>query len=112
MIAYLDGVVTDETADSIVVVNNGLGYLVYSAARATPLWIHSITNAETGTKLYGFVSKADRAFFVRLLSVDGVGPKTAMAIVSSGAALSIPALCAVKGVGAKTAAKICAELSP
>jgi len=93
VIAHLEGSVLERVGDAeLVVVVAGVGYRVTVDARGTDvgdivqLWIHAITG-ETGTRLYGFETTAERDLFVELLSVKGVGPKTAFAIVSRGVGL-------------------------
>ncbi len=116
MIAYLVGKVIERGRQHAVILTGGVGYEV-KCAPSIPnqgadvmLYVHSITKEETGTRLYGFASYEERAAFVQLLGVEGVGPTTAMNLLShmGTAALTAPALalCAVKGVGKKTAEKI------
>lgn len=117
MIAYLKGVVVDRGSDSevtiaIASVGYCIGYRVLVDARGTrendeiELWIYSITR-EQGTTLYGFETRAERKFFVDLLEVEGVGPKTAMAVISSGVNVrDLAKLRTVKGIGKQTAEKI------
>ena len=74
---------------------------------------------EDGWALYGFDAEYDRSLFQRLLTATGVGPKLALAIVSTlGAARvvrslkegDIGALCTVPGIGKKTAERMIVEL--
>jgi len=123
VIAHLEGSVLERVGDAeLVVVVAGVGYRVTVDARGTDvgdivqLWIHAITG-ETGTRLYGFETTAERDLFVELLSVKGVGPKTAFAIVSRGVGLVRDALhrsdvraLIGKGCGPKTADSIVAQL--
>ena len=81
------------------------------------LAFHSVR--EDDEVLFGFATADERALFVQLTSVSGVGPKIAIAILS-GASISELAtaiaggdakrISAIKGVGKKTAEKICVEL--
>ena len=113
MIAYLVGKIIERGKQHAVVLCGGVGYAV-SVPPSIPdqgetvmLYVHSITNAETGTRLFGFASYEERARFCELLAVDSVGPVTALAIVAANADVrDVKSLCAVRGVGAKTAAKI------
>lgn len=114
MIAFLEGLVLERIGDAEIVlaVAGGVGYRVVVDCRGdrvddkVALWIHSITG-ETGTRLFGFTTRDERDYFVQLLSIDGVGGKTAMSIIASGAnPHNLGSLCAVKGVGKKTAEKI------
>ncbi|HVY63931.1 MAG TPA: OB-fold domain-containing protein [Gammaproteobacteria bacterium] len=103
MIAYLSGELLEKGPDYVVLLAGDVGYRVQTTAPHGPLWVHAITG-ETGTRLYGFQTQPERDRFVELLGVDGVGPKTAMAIGMT--PLTSAALCAVRGVGKKTAEKI------
>lgn len=75
---------------------------------------------QDGMELYGFLTEADRRFFEHLVSVSGVGPKTAMSILRKGpraaleraiAARDIDYLTRVVGLGKKAAEKLAIELS-
>jgi len=106
----------------------GVGYLVQCGSRTLgrmsegePSRLHIETHVrETAITLYGFDSEDDRAWFVRLQSVQGVGPKAALAILDiltpgqilSAASLEDKAAFArASGVGPKLAGRIAIELS-
>ena len=91
MIASLAGTVGAVSRDSIVVEAGGVGYRVYVSpsviASAAPgsrlkLFTHHVFR-EDQQALYGFRSVEELGFFGLLLTVTGVGPKVAMAIVGS-----------------------------
>lgn len=91
MIASLDGIVGAVALDSLVVEVGGLGYRVYASpavlSTATPggrlkLFTHHVFR-EDQQALYGFRTVEELGFFGLLLTVTGVGPKVAMAIVGS-----------------------------
>lgn len=115
MIAYLSGIVLERAGAELVVIprsGEGVGYRVATAGvdveetDHVALWIHSVTG-ESGTKLFGFAVSAERDLFVRLLGVEGVGPKTALAVVAAKAdPKARRELRMVKGVGDRTAARI------
>jgi len=74
---------------------------------------------EDDEALYGFAAEAEKAMFMKLTGVSGVGPKIALAILSGSGigelSLAIASgnakrIAAIKGVGKKTAEKICVEL--
>ena len=74
---------------------------------------------EDEVNLYGFLNKIDGAFFVELLKVQGVGPKLALKIIGEFSSHqvagfiqngNIDSLCAVSGLGKKTASKMVLEL--
>ncbi len=91
MIASVDGIVGAVAFDSLVIEVGGIGYRVYAApgvlATATPggrlkLHTHHLVR-EDQQALYGFRTVDELGFFNLLLTVNGVGPKVAMAIVGS-----------------------------
>lgn len=84
----------------------------------TKLLVHHVVR-EDDEQLYGFATQPEREMFAKLMAVSGVGPKIALAILSGSSigelALAIASgnakrLSAIKGVGKKTAEKICIEL--
>ena len=127
MIASLEGVVGAVGADSLVVEVGGIGYRVFAApavlAAAQPagrIKLHTFHLVrEDQQALYGFRSVEDLGFFTLLLTVNGVGPKVALAIVGSRPTpdlqLAIMAqdqavLVAIPGIGKKLAERIIFEL--
>ena len=127
MIASLDGVVGAVGADSLVLEVAGVGYRVFAApavlAGAEPgrrlrLHTHHLIR-EDSQSLYGFRTPEELGFFGLLLTVTGVGPKVALALLGSRPVadlqLAIMAddqglLTAVSGVGKRLAARIVLEL--
>jgi Holliday junction DNA helicase RuvA len=116
VIAFIEGVVLAHVAGELELVVAGVGYRVatfileVTEGETIALWIHSVTG-ETGTRLFGFSTRDERRRFVELLGVEGVGPKTALAVLATNADVrSVAALCKVKGIGEKTAEKIVAKL--
>lgn len=91
MIASLEGIVTEKDDDSLVISIGGIGLKVYvtreTALKAelhktTGLFTNLVVREESLT-LFGFETKEEKEMFLLLLSVTGVGPKTALAAVSS-----------------------------
>ena len=128
MIASLSGIVEQVTADSVVVDVGGVGYLVFAAsrtlarlpARGEPVRLLIETHVrEDHIHLYGFADEGERGWFRLLTTVQGVGAKTALAVLS---ALTPDALTAAvmaqdkaalteaDGVGRKLAQRIVMEL--
>ncbi len=127
MIASLDGQVADVAADSLVLEVGGVGYQVFAAPAL-------LTTARSNTRLkvftyhlvredqqalYGFRTVDERGFFMQLLTVTGVGPKVAIAIVGSRPVADLQlailqrdaaVLTAVPGVGKKLAERVILEL--
>jgi Holliday junction DNA helicase RuvA len=129
MIASLRGALLESGPDSVVIEAGGVGYAVTitaAAQRALPplgasafLLIHTHTVKDGPTQLYGFAEAEERRVFETLLSVQGVGPKVALAILSSLpigdlvraiGATDIATLTKIRGVGRKTAERISIEL--
>lgn len=128
MISYVRGVLSEKSPTRAVLEAAGLGYellipistyekLPREGAEAKLLAYHCVR--EDDEVLFGFATANERELFVKLTGVSGVGPKIALAILSGASvgelALAIASgdakrLAAVKGVGKKTAAKICVEL--
>jgi Holliday junction DNA helicase RuvA len=90
MIATLNGVVTEKTNDMVVLECGGVGYGLYvsfedfgalETDQPAKLYVYEHIR-ENAHDLYGFRSKAAKGLFELLLSVNGVGPKMALAILS------------------------------
>jgi Holliday junction DNA helicase RuvA len=127
MIARLRGKPVGSTPDGLVLDVGGVGYLV----AATPSAIRKADGAEEivvetylhvredTMQLYGFADRAERELFIQLLTVNGVGPKVALAIVSGSPAEELRRAIvredtarfqAIPGIGKKTAERIVLEL--
>ncbi len=127
MIASVDGIVASVAADSLVIEVGGIGYRVFAAptilASATQggrLKLHTYHLVrEDQQALYGFRTVEDLGFFTLLLTVTGVGPKVAMAIVGSRPTADLQlailqqdlaVLTSVPGIGKRLAERIIFEL--
>jgi len=129
MIASLRGVLLESGPDTVVLEAGGVGYAVTitaAAQRGLPplgatafLLIHTHTVQDGPIQLFGFADAEERRVFETLLSVQGVGPKVALAILSSLpigdlvraiSATDIATLTKIRGVGRKTAERISVEL--
>jgi Holliday junction DNA helicase RuvA len=127
LIAHLRGRPVASTPEGLVVEVSGVGYLVAatpSAVRAADgadeVALHTYLHVrEDALQLYGFAYAAERELFVQLLSVNGVGPKVALAIVSGSPAADLRRAIvledtarfqAIPGIGKKTAERIVLEL--
>jgi Holliday junction DNA helicase RuvA len=127
VLASVEGTVGAVALDSLVVEVGGLGYRIFAApailASAQPggrLKLHTYHLVrEDQQALYGFRSAEELGFFTLLLTVTGVGPKVALAIVGSRPTadlqLAIMAqdqavLVAIPGIGKKLAERIIFEL--
>jgi Holliday junction DNA helicase RuvA len=129
MIAFLRGPLLEATADVAVIDAAGVGYqVIVSAATAvvlpaigstTQLHIHAHFVKDEPLRLYGFADLGERGLFQTLISVQGVGPRVALAIlagiepaelVRAIATGDVGRLTQVKGVGRKTAERLALEL--
>ena len=128
MIASLEGILAQRSADSLILDVHGVGYLVTVGSRtmtALPpagerLRLYTYTYVrEDALGLFGFLRQDELTFFKLLLSVKGIGPKAALAILSRAevriikrAVLKEDAalLATVPGIGPKTAARVVLEL--
>ena len=127
MIARLRGKAVASTPEGLILDVNGVGYLVAatpSAVRkangAEEVVVETYTHVREDTlQLYGFADREERELFVQLLSVNGIGPKVALAIVSGSPADELrraivredtARFVAIPGVGKKTAERIVLEL--
>lgn len=128
MIATLTGKVADVGGESCIIDVNGVGYRVLmplpaleTLSRTTePVKIFTHFHMrEDGVSLFGFLNLEDKVVFEKIIGVSGIGPKTALAILSSLSGDSFReavanedhrALTAVSGVGLKTAQRLVLEL--
>ncbi|MDQ3671501.1 MAG: Holliday junction branch migration protein RuvA [Actinomycetota bacterium] len=127
MISRLRGTPAGRTPDGLVLDVGGVGYLVAAtpsalrrAADASEVTLETYLHVrEDALQLYGFAEPAERELFLHLLGVSGIGPKVALAVVSSAPpdelrraiALRDPArFQAIPGIGKKTAERIVLEL--
>ena len=127
MISSLSGRVKSSSASSLVVEISGIGILVNVPARicsqtniGSNVELHTyLIVREDALTLYGFLDLVDRNFFELLLSVTGIGPKVAQAILSinnaSGIATAISQgdlklLESIPGLGKKGAQRLVLEL--
>jgi len=128
MIALLSGELAVRRSDHVVILCGGVGYRAAVSAEtlrhlppvgaAATLHTHLIAREDALT-LYGFSSEAERELFLMLLSVQAVGPKVALAVLSGAppheligaiAAADAARFQAVPGIGRRTAERIIVEL--
>ena len=127
MISRLRGAPAGRTVDGLVVDVGGVGYLVSATpsvlrrAEGSPeITVETYLHVREDTlQLYGFADDAERSLFVQLLGVSGIGPKVALAVVSSAAPDELARAIALRdsarfqaipGIGKKTAERIVLEL--
>lgn len=128
MIAHLRGIVLSKDSDRVLVDVGGVGYAV-TVSTSTALEIPPETTEaslfiythvrEDQLTLFGFLSPREKKLFEQLITVNGVGPKLAMTVLSGGTVGKIidsilrgdiPFLKATPGIGQKVAERIVMEL--
>lgn len=127
MIACLKGTVLHKEGQMIILEVGGVGYALavgietladLSLGFPAVLWTH-LAVRENALDLYGFSSLSDRGFFEHLISVSGIGPKSALAIMNLAPTRTLrnaisrgdtTYLTNVSGIGKKMAEKIVLEL--
>lgn len=127
MIGFLSGIVKSISLSQTTILVNGVGYLVHIPTNLSlrlnepsELYIHTHVREDL-IALYGFKDETSLDLFDKLLSVSGVGPKSALAIVSVASAdvvkkaiesSNLDFFTAISGIGKKGAQKIIIELKP
>lgn len=128
MISFLIGIIEEKQENMLVLNVNGVGYELNVSANTlsslpmegeTVKILTHMAVREDGVYLFGFSSKEERELFFKLISVSGIGPKMAISILSglslSDLVMAIinqdhKLLSKIKGLGKKTAERICLEL--
>ena len=127
MIARLRGMPSVRPDDTLVLDVGGVGYLLHAtrsvlrkAERGGELTVETHTHVrEDALQLFAFAEPAERELFEQLLSVSGVGPKVALAIVSGSTPAELRRAIvledaarfqAIPGIGKKTAERVVLEL--
>jgi Holliday junction DNA helicase RuvA len=128
MYNHIAGTLDSKSPTGVVVDAGGVGYMLripFSTSTALPgvgqrvklfAYLHVTDDA---LALYGFATEEEREFFIQLMTVNGVGPKLALAVLSGGRVQDLKqairlgdyaSLRRIKGVGESTAKKIVLEL--
>lgn len=128
MISFLIGEIAEKREGLAVLNVNGVGYELFisNATLSTLPEVGETTKLlsymavrEDGVFLFGFSSTEEKDLFLKLITVSGIGPKVAISILSGltisdliNAIISgdTRMLCNIKGLGKKTAERICLEL--
>lgn len=125
MIGFLDGTVFDVSSETFILNVNGVGYDISASAQTLSdvqvllgqqmkVWIYSHVR-EDAFQLFGFLTRPEKEFFIQLLKVNGVGPKSALSVMSGARLAQIQdwieasdakALSSLPKVGKKTAEQI------
>lgn len=125
MIAYLVGTAAEVSEDNIVVELNGMGFNVrvpygYGFKVGSEIKVHTYTYVkEDAFQLFGFETKDQLELFKKLITVNGIGPKGALAILSVMSANDLrfaiysqdaSAIAKAPGIGKKTAERVILDL--
>jgi len=128
MFEYFRGEMKGKSPGTVVVECGGVAYALrisLATYDALPpegivqIWAHLESGGDAGIRLFGFADPHEREIFRLLLNVSGVGPSTALSIVSSAplaelqravADGDVPALRRFKGIGPKTAQRLVVDL--
>lgn len=127
MFGYLEGTVKASRGSYAIILAGGVGYKVFSTKETLPrlvpgsemaIWTH-LAVREDALDLYGFLAEEELHFFELLLTVSGIGPRSALAILDIASVETLRSaisssnanyLTTVSGIGKKTAEKIVLEL--
>ena len=126
MYNYIKGEITELSANTITVEAGGIGYEINATAdllggvkqgETAAIYVYLQVREDSHT-LFGFSDADERALFLQLLGVSGVGAKSALAMLGIGAETlrtailkeDVNAISAAKGVSRKTAEKVILEL--
>lgn len=128
MISYIQGKITEKYENTITLECGGIGYEIFVSTNTLNSLSFEDENTkvltylqvrEDGVSLFGFANVKEKDLFLKLISISGIGPKNAIAILSG---FSLPELltaiatgdkkllCGIKGLGTKTAERIILEL--
>jgi len=128
MISYISGKVIDNNDGAITILTSGgVGYIVYIKPNAVDIFkvdsevqiLTYLSVSENALNLYGFANKEELELFRNFLNVSGIGPKSALYLLSLGTVDEIQGaiingdieyLTKVSGVGKRTAERIVVEL--
>lgn len=128
MISVLKGKILENNGSQVTILTSGgVGYEVMVSSRYTQGWtvgtevqvLTYLAVRENAMELYGFASPEEKDLFTKFLLVSGIGPKTAMHLLSLGSVHEISSaisredvsyLTNVSGIGKKTAERIVVEL--
>jgi len=128
MIYFIQGELTEVNKDYIIIKNNGIGFIVYipnSAHNNLPLigeyiFLYTYFHVkENEMLLYGFLKKDELSAFKQLITVNGIGPKGALSILSHMTINDLKlalitndaeSIAKIPGIGFKTAGKLILEL--
>lgn len=128
MISYVKGVLAASDAVSAVIEVGGIGLRVGMSAKSLahlpavgkPVQVHTVLQVrDDGVALFGFATREEREVFSQLITVSGIGPKVALAVLSTFTpgeladavrAEDVTSITRIPGIGKKSASRIVLEL--
>lgn len=125
MIAFIEGKIAAVSRDTVVLDHQGMGFEIYyphtdKVKAGDEIRIYtSLSVSENDMRLYGFADQQEKNMYIRLTSVKGLGPKTAITILSRASyndlvnAIEMGDVAFLKtmpGIGAKVASQIVLDL--
>ena len=128
MYAHMQGIVADKSPDALVIDAGGVGYLLMASANTiaaapavggTMKCYTYLSVREDAMDLFGFATQEEKKMFEKLRGVSSVGPRTALAVLSTLSVRDLSlalvtgdtaALTRVPGIGKKTAQRLVLEL--
>jgi len=126
MYGYINGRITKVTPKYIIIENNGIGYLLivpnpynFKLGDEYKIYTHQYVREDT-LDLYGFAKEDEKELFLKLISVSGIGPKSALSILATGTVKEIvhaienrndSYLKKFPGIGAKASQQIILDLN-
>lgn len=127
MYEYIKGILVEKNPAYAVLESGGVAYLIYISLNTYPflndgsetkLYVHHVVR-EDAQLLFGFHEQAERTLFRHLISVSGIGPSTAILVLSSMPPAELVSVISsaqadrlkkIKGIGGKTAERIIVDL--
>ncbi len=125
MYGYIIGRVTKVTPKNIIIENQGIGYLlivsnpyIFSLNKEYKVFVYQYVREDI-LDLYGFLTEEEKDLFLKLISVSGIGPKSALSILATGTVSEIVKaiesrndgyLRKFPGIGAKASQQIILDL--
>ena len=127
MYAYIKGIITEINAESVVVEAGGIGYQVLATSslctncrigEMAQVFVYQAVKEDSIT-LYGFYTREEKSMFLRMITVSGVGPKSALQLLGAVSPQDIAValvtgdakmLTKAPGIGNKTAQRMILEL--
>ncbi len=126
MYGYIHGVITKITPKNIIIENHGIGYLLivsnpysFSLNQECKVYVYQYVREDI-INLYGFQTEEEKDLFLKLISVSGIGPKSALSILATGTVKEIVKaieerndvyLKKFPGIGAKASQQIILDLA-